>query len=252
MKVSSPRWVSKFQIKPNSWVFVPTEEMIQYGLILKQSIEKHWIPPNYYYHLRDGGHVKALKVHIESQFFIFIDIQNFFGSINRSRVTRCIKDCFGYDVAREIAIKSTVKSQNKFILPFGFVQSPIIASLCLYKSRLGTYLHKLKRKKIANVSVYMDDIIISDNDVEPLRDIMDEITDVAIRAGFVFNRDKTLEPSEKITAFNINLSHGSLEIQEERFKEFCTTYAKSESDDQRQGILNYILSVNKAQADKII
>ncbi len=125
---SSPRWISKFQIKPNSWVFVPTEEMIQYGLNLKQSIQKHWTPPDYYYHLRNGGHVKALKIHTESQYFIFLDIKDFFDSINRSRITRCMKKYFGYDKAREIAIGSTVKSNKKFILPFGFVQSPIIAS----------------------------------------------------------------------------------------------------------------------------
>lgn len=44
-----------------------------------------------------------------------------------------------------------------YILPFGFVQLPIISSLCLFNSSLGNYLHNSG----INVSVYMDDIIIS-------------------------------------------------------------------------------------------
>ena len=135
------RWISKFQIKENSWVFVPTEETIQYGLTIKHLIEKKWAVPKYYYHLRNGGHIKALQKHTSNKYFIHLDIQDFFGHINRSRVTRCMKYYLSYKKARKIAVESTVRlpesATKKYILPFGFVQSPIISSICLNKSALG-------------------------------------------------------------------------------------------------------------------
>jgi hypothetical protein len=85
-------------------VFVPNRETIQHGLFVKSSIEEKWTSPAFYYHLRDGGHVKALKAHIENQFFIHLDIKDFFGSINRSRVTRCLKGFYSYENSRAIAI----------------------------------------------------------------------------------------------------------------------------------------------------
>lgn len=57
----SSNWLSKFEIKRNSWVFVPTKDTIVYGKEIKQIIESNWSIPKYYFHLRSGGHVKALK-----------------------------------------------------------------------------------------------------------------------------------------------------------------------------------------------
>lgn len=121
MMGSTPRWISKFELKPGSWVYVPTDESVEYGDALKQTLEEKWHPPKIYYHLRDGGHVKALESHIECHYFVHLDISNFFGCINRSRVTRCLKSYWSYSEAREIAINSTVRDPSsrlkKYILP---------------------------------------------------------------------------------------------------------------------------------------
>lgn len=246
---SNPKWISKFQIKPNSWVFVPTEESVKYGNEIKLSIENRWSVPDNYFHLKEGGHVQALRSHIKNQFFIHLDIRDFYGCVNRSRVTRCLKEFFGYTVARDIAVASTVKlpesSATKYILPFGFVQSPIIASLCLYKSGLNKYLSNL-RKQV--VSVYMDDIIISGNDIELLQKILEEVKIEAHKSRFTLNPDKEEGPSKKITAFNIELSQGMLTISDGRFIHFCDAYNLSESENQRKGIVGYVSSVNPDQA----
>jgi len=251
---SAEKWASKFQYK-HSWVFVPTEETARYGKSVKLSIEKCWFAPDFYYHLRDGGHVKALKSHIGHRFFIHLDIKDFFGSINRSRVTRCLKDFFEYTIAREIAVASTVRlpesSIRKYILPFGFVQSPIIASICLHKSRLSKCLYNLNKLDGVIVSVYMDDIIISGNDFTSLQKVLDEVKVAAERSGFPLNPEKEEGPSEKITAFNIELSHGLLKITDSRFNDFYDTYKVSDNINQRQGIIGYVSSVNQEQVDDL-
>lgn len=251
----SSKWTSKFQVKQKSWVFVPTECAVKYGKKVKQLIESNWFFPDYYFHLRSGGHVEALKTHLDNYYFIHLDIKDFFNCINKSRVTRNLKQYFGYPLAREIASYSTVKLPNKegdqFILPFGFVQSPIIASVCLHKSKLGRYLEGLNKDKSLVVSVYMDDIIISGKNYDRLKEILSEINLVSEKSGFPLNREKEEGPSKNITAFNIELSHNLLKITNDRFKEFSYNYHFALSEDVRNGILGYISSVNSDQLNKL-
>jgi hypothetical protein len=157
--LSSSFWDHKFELKPACWVFVPTEESKQHGYNLKQKIESKWRAPHYYFHLKSGGHVEALKKHLGNKYFAQADIKNFFNSISRSRVTRALNSLFkDYDLARSSACSSVVadpdSTEGEFILPFGFVQSPIIASLCLYQSALGRYLDRLVSTGF-RVSVYI-------------------------------------------------------------------------------------------------
>ena len=251
-----PRWSSKFEIKPGSWVFVPTETEVLFGTELKASIESKWKPPAFYYHLRDGGHVKALQSHVNHEAFLYLDISNFFGCINRSRVTRCLKGMYSYQNSRDIAQRSTVKnpdsSLNKYILPFGFVQSPIIASLCLSKSRLGRFLSASNRQGNFSVSVYMDDIIVSADDKKDLQQLLDEIIPISEQSKFFLNKEKQEGPSSKITAFNIKLTNSVLSVTSERFEEFKKAYKETEDLHVRRGIVGYVETVNKEQASELM
>lgn len=252
--LENPRWTTKFKVKEHSWVFVPTANNANYGRFVKNSIAEKWKPPQNYYHLRDGGHIRALKSHLQDQYFIHVDIDNFFGNINRSKVTRALKSFFSYDLARRISIDSTVRlpetSEIKYILPFGFIQSPVIASLCLYKSRLGTYLENLAHKGIM-VSVYMDDIIISGNDKNNLTSIMNDISIIAQKSKLPFNKNTEEMPNLRITAFNIHLSNNYLEITNDRMREFSEAFILAENDFQRDGIINYIDAVNSNQINQL-
>ena len=86
----NPKWSSKFELKPGKWVFVPTPEAVTTGKKIKKTIEKCWRPPAYFFHLRVGGHVEALRSHLNHDNFLRVDIKDFFGSISRTRVTRCL------------------------------------------------------------------------------------------------------------------------------------------------------------------
>ncbi|NMM27508.1 MAG: hypothetical protein HHJ12_09550 [Glaciimonas sp.] len=250
-----PIWRSKFELKPGTWVFVPTEQSIKDGKVIKLAINKFWKPPKNYFHLRAGGHIKALESHLNSSNFVHLDIQNFFGSINKTRVTRCLKGLFSYADARAMANISTVinPGEKNLILPFGFVQSPILASLCLSKSALGRCIHELPKKyPDLLVSVYVDDIILSANDEANLQKAMLEVKQCAKRSGFDLNATKEEGPAPKITAFNIELTKLSLEIEPARYAEFISAFAESVNLFQREGIRSYINSVNPGQAVKLM
>jgi len=247
-----PQWASRFELKPDTWVFVPTQASMKMGREIKRTIQARWDAPPNYYHLLAGGHVEALRIHADNTWFIHLDIKNFFGSINRSRITRSLKNLFGYSHAREIANLSTVIHPNfgGFILPFGFVQSPIIASICLHKSALGRCL-SLLQKSGTRVSVYVDDLIISSDTLEVAVEALTAIKHSAERSGFELNHEKEEGPAPKITAFNLDLSKNRLAVEPNRLKEFSEAFLGATSEHQQRGIIGYVESVNSDQATAI-
>lgn len=249
------RWTSKFTIKDRTCVFVPTEESVQIGQEVKADLQHRWPKPSFYYHLSKGGHVAALNAHTHHKFFLHLDIKDFFSHVNRSRITRCLKGYFGYEKAREIAIQSTVQNpesnEKEFVLPFGFVQSPILASVCLSKSALGRNLKELHQHPAYAVTVYMDDIIVSANELDLLEQASENLQGAAEKSRFPLNDRKQEGPADCVTSFNIKLCQGSLAITNERLSKFSYAHAFSTNEHQRAGILEYVRSVNPEQADTI-
>lgn len=247
----NPKWSSRFELKPGRWVFVPTPEAIALGKQIKKRLETAWTPPSYYFHLRKGGHVAALKSHMDHSSFLHVDIQDFFGNINRTRVTRCLKPIVGYKLARDWATTSTVAHpavNTRTIVPYGFVQSQIIAALCLSDSALGICLDKIGRIDAVAVSVYVDDIIVSTNDPQLSIALFELLKVAAGRARFSLTEQA---PSSQITAFNIELSRNLLLVESVRLQEFSAALASATSDAQRKGILSYVASVNASQSSAL-
>jgi len=245
-----PKWANRFELKPERWVYVPTADARSTGIAIKHSIEAKWAVPDYHYHLQSGGHVAAIRSHLGNSRFLRADIENFFRSISRTRVTRCLKPMFGYKLAREYAVASTVQhpgEKGKPSLPYGFIQSQLLASVCLHESALGRFLLKLHGKAGVSVSVYVDDIIVSTSDPEHLDAIYAELGVAAKRAGLVLNPQKCLPPARQISAFNILLSEAVMSIEPARLAIFAQDLAAGASASQRSGILGYVASVCPAQ-----
>src|SRR5690625_836003 len=202
------RWVHRFEIKPGRWVFHPTIATKEKGRRLIDKLLRAAKFPNNYWHLRKGGHVEALLTHTDNHFFFKLDLADFFGSINRSRVTRILKPYFGYQEARQAAIESTVRHtiDHRFMLPYGFVQSPLLASLALRDSALGTCLELLEREYGCTVSVYVDDIVISAQELITLKQVAEQVLKSEARSRFQINHHKTQWPSDRITVINIEFS----------------------------------------------
>lgn len=245
-----PKWTHRFELKPGRWVFQPSPEAKEIGAKIKKQVEGVWTAPDYYFHLRAGGHIRALQMHMEQKSFLHLDIQDFFGCVNRSRVTRCLTPQFGYTNARQMANDSTVRHPaqfGKFMLPYGFVQSPLLASLALSKSKLGSCLSKLRGDGYC-ISVYVDDIIISAGSDRALHACWPEIKRAAESGNFVLNQTKQQGPGTMVTAFNIELRHGSLSLQSRRFSEFKCAYGATTNLHEKDGIFGYVKSVNPSQA----
>ncbi|MGG1950441.1 reverse transcriptase domain-containing protein [Ralstonia solanacearum] len=247
------RWSTRFELKPGRWVFVPTNEGVKEGRELKAAIEQIWTAPDYYYHLRPGGHVAALREHTASEVFLHLDVEDFFGSISANRITRALKGRVSYETAREWATKSVVRhplDPKKTILPFGFVQSQILASLVLRDTAFGRRIHALSKRPEFVVTVYVDDILISCPDMEAATEVAEELQAAAERSKFVLSSKKTEGPASTVTAFNVVLAKHFLAISETRMNEFKAVLEATTSPRQRDGILRYIEQVNGSQAEE--
>jgi len=244
-------WLNRFELKPGKWAYEPTEKTRATGLEIIAQIKKKWKLPTYYCHLQSGGHVQALNLHLHNKYFACLDIHDFFNSISRTRVTRTLKEYFNYNLARNIAKISTVKHQSEFkhshCLPYGFPQSPILASICLYKSTLGIKLQKYHLNEYITVSVYMDDIIISSNNENFLTSCFNDLKTSATRSNFRLNSTKEFPPSKSVIVFNVELSHQHLLITESRLELFLVDYQSTSNNHKQEGILSYVNSINPIQ-----
>jgi hypothetical protein len=251
----APRWRLKFELKPGYWVYVPTNEQSLIGEDIQRRINKSWRIPRYYFHLKSGGHLACLRYHLNSTYFARLDIKNFFGSISKSRITRALKEIIGYDDARDIAKISTVPCSNSqpfsHCLPYGFVQSPILASICLHKSYLGMVLSRLQTQDI-KISVYMDDIVLSGQALDALNSVFDTVKTAARKAGFELNSIKEIQPQPSMCCFNIDIKHDQLVVSDHRLQSFIKCFNESNSKMVRQGIVSYISSVNQDQANQFL
>lgn len=245
-------WTHRFEIKPKRWVYVPTADCSFQGRLLLTQLKRMWIRPEYYYHLKQGGHVYATKLHLHNIYFAKLDLADFFGSISRSRITRVLREFFPYKDARRLAKMSTLPHGgdrgHSHSLPYGFVQSPMLASLCLAKSHLGVALKECSKIDEICMTVYMDDILLSSKSAISLQTWYENLIMAADRSKFLVNLDKSHGPSNKTTVFNITLSHMDMKVDERRFETFMEEYQKSENPFQKNGIGAYVGTVSKAQA----
>lgn len=247
------RWEHRFELKPGRWVFVPTPVVRASGESIRSSVSKTWSAPSFYFHLRQGGHVAALRRHLDSQHFFRCDFDDFFGRVSRSRVTRCLKRYFSYADARRMADESVVfrPGTSQTMLPYGYVQSPMLASLALDRSRVGRFLRQCNSREDLKVSVYVDDIVLSSDDSSLLNDAAAELAQHAIDAGFPLSLGKSEGPSAMVTAFNVELSYGFLSISKERLDRFRESYSTASSSQEELGIIGYVESINPAQVAEL-
>lgn len=213
-------------------IFAPSEKGAAWGEKVKRKVAKLHKFEHFIYHFKDGSHVKALHNHRTNAFFCRVDIQRFFYSIRRNRVKRALKD-IGIHKAEEFAKWSTVKNPypgGGYVLPYGFIQSPILATLVLTASAVGNYLRSLNPATIT-VSVYMDDICLSSQNEAALWVAFEGLKASVEEAGFALNDEKTREPAKLIDIFNCSLENGTTEVLPERIEEFFSVERSEASID---------------------
>lgn len=243
----------QFNLKPGTRVYVPTAEGRLLGEQMKDRVETLWKPPAGFYHLAEGGHVAAARSHRHAPWLATLDLQRFFDQISRTKVHRALKT-IGIPQAEawEMACNSTVDKSppaRHFSVPFGFVQSPLLASVVLAQSALGRAIRRLQSSGVT-VTVYMDDITISCDAEAGAAAAVATLEAAAKISGFAFNPEKTQPPASTVVSFNIEFGSNTMSIVDDRLAEFEIAL-RSGNEYVIGGILGYIASVNPDQADSI-
>ncbi|OAP39031.1 hypothetical protein AU381_07960 [Sinorhizobium glycinis] len=212
-------------------IYAPNPFSEKLGADIKRQVNKAYQFDNFIYHFKDGSHVVALHKHRTNKFFCRIDISRFFYSVQRNRLKRVLKDV-GIFRAEYYAKWSTVKNPfagGGYVLPYGFVQSPILATLVLAKSPIGEYLRGLDPSITA--SVYMDDICLSGPDQAALQVAFEGLLQAVEEAGFTLNDEKTRPPAEQIDIFNCSLENGDTRVLPERIDDFYSVDRSQASEE---------------------
>jgi hypothetical protein len=204
------------------FIFVPNERCERRGRRMLKFFSKRVDFPKYFYHYEKGGHVAALHSHIEHGLFFKIDIQNFYYSIARMRVTRALRS-WGYPGAGTFSkwscVVNPVAGTPRHVLPIGFIQSPLLASLVLMKSDVAKAIERAIGNGV-QISVYLDDFIGSHDDEEVLSVAYADIRDTCVAAGLIPNPAKLVPPSAAITVFNCDVTFGSALVRGDRVAKY--------------------------------
>jgi len=230
MSVAIPNFTYNY-LRKGKPVFVPTKIGRRIGTEIKEAVEGAYAFGPIYFHLRRGGHVAAMHHHREKNTFARIDISNFFYSISRRRVQSAL-DRIGVGNACFYAKWSTVLSpfgNPRYALPYGFVQSPILASLVIATSDLGQHLLKLPAS--VKAGVYVDDISLSSDDADELQRAYNATLAVIAADGFAVNPGKLRPPAPAIDIFNCDLSHGKASVTDDRINAFLATNPSQAAED---------------------
>lgn len=227
-------------------VFVPNTKGYEVGYQLKDLVEHAVVFDDFYFHLRPGGHVGALHAHRKNTYFARVDLKNFFYSISRPRVARVLYELriprAGY-YAKSSCVKNPYDGPA-YSLPYGFVQSPILATVVLARSVLGSFLRDIH--PAITVSVYLDDIAISSSTSEPLSAAFDELIKRIEAAGFTLNAQKTAAPANSMELFNCGLEFNQAAVTEARRQAF---YATQPSDVASTAFHMYCRSVERGNGE---
>jgi hypothetical protein len=239
MPVAIPNFEYSY-LRKGKPVFVPTKIGRRIGKEIKEAVEGAYAFDPIYFHLRRGGHVAAMHHHRINHFFARIDISNFFYSISRRRVQSAL-DRIGIANARFYAQWSTIVNpfgDPRYSLPYGFVQSPILASLVVATSELGQQLRQLPAT--IKVGVYVDDISLSSDNVDELQKAYDATLAIIGSDGFAVSDDKLRPPAPAIDIFNCDLAHGQSSVTDVRVNAFFSSQRSLEAE---EAFVSYCASV---------
>ena len=204
-------------------VFVPSDRCRKIAAELTASVRERVEFDAHYYHFADGAHVAALHMLRDRRYFARLDLKNFFYSVGRNRVKADLK-AIGVPRAEHYARWSCVLNPHgepRYSLPYGFPQSPLLATLALSQSALGLAVRDLPAT--ITRSIYIDDIAIASDDLPALTVAFEGLLDAAAAANFALNYAKVSPPSDRMDLFNCDLSQGETTVKDERVEEF---YAK--------------------------
>src|SRR6516225_9217840 len=177
----------KFVLPNGSQVFVPSALGRQVGTAMHAAVRRRWrpatllLPPPHRRPrrrtkrtppqsvLRDPGHQPFLRQRHPSQDSPGV-------AQHRDRARQGMGD-HPEEYRREDAAPA------RFSLPYGFIQSPVLASLALDRSALGRAMRAIARSNHTRLNCYVDDVILSGLEEEAVEDSRHALVAAAQRSG---------------------------------------------------------------------
>lgn len=241
-------YLHRFTTDRGLLIFVPSPVGRSQGKDIIETVLKCWTPPDYFFHFQRGGHVAASLVQLSNAVFARLDIKSFFDTVTRSKVYRGLRRVgIAHGAALEIAKCSTVRKPGAkgFSLPFGYVQSPVLAALALDRSALGSALAAINSK--IRLAVYVDDILMSAASESDLAGHIAALEAAAQLSGFELHPTKRqLGPS--VEAFNLCLTSHDARVTDARLAEWIAA-PRSSNGLREAAIVRYVRGINPVQAD---
>ncbi|MEN5080969.1 reverse transcriptase domain-containing protein [Bosea sp. TWI1241] len=241
----------RYQIKPGRFVYVQTKSSAVLGRAIIKQVSKRYKPNRIFYHFqRMGGHVAALRLHQSSAFFSRFDIENFFGQVTRSRIARSLRQIgVPHRRAFNIAVESVVVEGANKVVPFGFCQSPVLATVALEFSLLGSALRRISDAGFL-VSVYVDDIIISGDDQNALETVSLELIDAASASKFPLSTSKRTIAASTVEAFNCQIDHHLITVLDDRMDRFASDH-RGGTPAAKAAIEKYVNAISPAELARL-
>ncbi len=243
----------RFEIKPGKFVYVQLKDAkIRASRALKRIRRQGYRPHEIFFHFkRSGGHVAAMHAHEHNRYFSRFDISNFFGRVTRSKIDRALRDLgLSRGEAFDIAADAVVVADGTKALPFGFKQSPMLATLVLERSLLGIVLKQIADGGLT-VTVYVDDIIVSGTDAASVASASARIEEASKTANFPLSEAKAAVAEPIVEVFNCSLTHAEIAILEDRMEEFVADYNRA-GDQGRAAIENYVGAVSPVERIRLL
>lgn len=234
------------ELKPGKFVYIQTPEAVGRGRNIIRQVKRRYTPDGVFFHIgKRGGHVAALHAHKSSKFFSRLDISNFFGQVTRGKVVRALRRVgFGERRAFDFAIHSVVVEGDRKVLPFGFCQSPLLATLALERSQLGLAFKTVTETKPVLLSVYMDDIVLSGDDRAQVSSASASLLSAAEIAGFPLSVEKMAVAVESVEVFNCDLAEHEIILRDDRMRKFVEQYGTT-TDLGKWAIERYISALSR-------
>jgi hypothetical protein len=132
------------------------------------------------------------------------------------------------------------KARAGFSLPFGFVQSPLLASVALDCSALGAAFRAAGAVKC---SVYVDDILLSADTEALLQAFQENLADAAKLANFELHKAQS---GPTVEAFNLKITRGYMEVTAARMEEFSLV-ERTLTGQREEAIVQYVEGINLHQ-----
>lgn len=200
--------------------------------------------------------------HVKNEYFLKIDLENFFNSIDNDLFWNCFDQCsrslpnFTFrdrETVEKIIFWTPSKINNKkLILSVGAPSSPLLSNFCFYE--FDQYLNEICIKRRIIYTRYADDLTFSTNVKQLLHTLLPLIKDLLIKLfnnALRLNNTKTVFSSRAhnrhVTGVTIN-NNGELSIGRERkryIKHLVHQFKCNQLDGSDIGYLQGLLSFAK-------